>query len=30
MALQKIAMDASWHLRGYDKADFAVILGAAF
>ncbi len=30
MALQKIAMDASWRSGGYDKADFAAILGAAF
>jgi hypothetical protein len=30
MALQKFAMDASWCSGGYDKADFAAILGAAF
>jgi hypothetical protein len=23
-------MDASWRLGGYDEADFAVMLGAAF
>ena len=30
MALQKYVMGASWRLGGYDKADVAAILGAAF
>jgi len=30
MVLQKFVMDASWRSGGYDKADFAAILSAAF
>jgi hypothetical protein len=30
MALQKFEMDESWRSGGYDKADFAAIMGAAF
>jgi hypothetical protein len=30
MTRKNFAVDASWRSRGYDEADFAAILGAAF